>query len=51
MSLRYPTKTKKKRALKSIISKGRKLWSSEAMSTQDFVALEKICMKNLKRLG
>jgi hypothetical protein len=49
------TKTQKRRALQAIKQKARKLWDNEhwqargMMSTQDMLAIEKICDKYLKR--
>ncbi len=49
------TKTQKRRALEAIKQKSRKLWDSRFvgnignMSTQDMIAIEKICDKYLKK--
>ena len=51
------TKTQKRNSLKSILAKSRKLWQSpgsfaigETLSTQDYIAIEKIVIKSLKKL-
>ena len=51
------TKTQKKNSLNSILSKARKLWQNpgnyaigETLSTQDYMAIEKIVIKSLKKL-
>jgi len=51
------TKTQRKRALAAIVQKAQRLTLHSGgpdfqfrMSTQDFIAIEKICMKYLKKL-
>jgi len=47
------TKTQEKRALIAIKQKARSLWGEypmSRMSTQDMIAIEKICDKYLKKL-
>lgn len=45
------TKTQKRNAYKAILSKARKLWAAEnlAMSTKDYIAIEAMVSKYLKR--
>jgi hypothetical protein len=50
------TKTQQKRAYRAIKSKAQKLWAAEiggplisSMSTKDYMAIERICDKYLKR--
>jgi hypothetical protein len=45
----YNNRTKKKNALKRMLSTTAKLWASGAMSDADMMALRKIIQKNLKR--
>ena len=54
------TKTQVKRMLLDIQKKAQKLWAADmganrggwmVMSTPDMVAIDKICKKNLKKLG
>jgi len=48
------TKTQKRNSLKSILSKSKKLWmenSGLVLSTQDYMAIEKIVIKSLKKLN
>ena len=50
------TKTQKRNSLKSILNKSKKLWldakdgDQMVLNTQDFVAIEKVVMKALRRL-
>jgi ATP-dependent exoDNAse (exonuclease V) alpha subunit len=45
------TKTQKKRSLKDIRRKAFKLLGEQAISIKDYEAIERICEKNLKKLG
>jgi len=52
------TKTQARRLMKSIVSKSKKLWTSGSayttfesyLATKDFIAIEKIMSRSLKRL-
>jgi len=46
------TKTQQKNAYKAMIAKAKKLWTQDppfGMSTKDYMEIEKICMKYLKK--
>jgi len=50
------TKTQQQRLAKEILSKSRKLWGSErlgiqAMTTKDYIAIEAIVGRTMKRIG
>ena len=47
------TKTQQKHAYKAILSKAQKVWTQDpplGMSTTDYIAIEKICKKYLKKV-
>lgn len=50
------TKTQQRRLAKEILSKSQKLWATQRgpggpMSTKDYIALEAIVSRTLKRIG
>jgi len=46
-----PTKAEKKRLAKAILSKAQKLWVEGLISTKDFISVEAIVKRSLKRIG